>query len=151
MPVIDETVTIPADLPTVFAYLVDGENLPAWDSSIIECTRVAAGVDGDIAVGSRYEGVSKIMGKRVPWTTEVVELTPDRSATSRSIGGSLTFSATYEVEAVPGGTRVRYLLQADSGLGGTFGKVMEPLVEKAQTKVVRANLQKLVASFTKAA
>jgi uncharacterized membrane protein len=149
MPVIDETVTVPAPVPTVFSYLVDGENLPAWDSSIIECTRVAG--PAEIAVGTRYAGVSRIMGKRLPWTTEVVEHTPGRSATSRSVEGSLSFTATYEVEAVPGGTRVRYLLQADSGLGGAFGKVMEPLVEKAQTKVVRANLQHLVASFAKVA
>ncbi|GAB7006326.1 hypothetical protein JCM18899A_37990 [Nocardioides sp. AN3] len=151
MPVIDETVTIPAPVPTVFAYLVEGENLPAWDSSITECTRIAAGLHGDISVGTRYQGVSKIMGKRFPWTTEVVELTQDQSATSRSVEGSLTFTATYEVAAVAGGTQVRYLLRAESGLGGAFGKVMEPLVEKAQTKVVRANLQSLVASFTKAA
>ena len=149
MPVIDETVTIPAPVPTVFSYLVDGENLPAWDTSIIQCTRLAG--PEEISVGTRYAGVSKIMGKRLPWTTEVVEHTPDRSATSRSIEGSLSFTATYEVEAVPGGTRVRYLLEADSGLGGAFGKVMEPLVEKAQAKVVRANLQNLVATFTKAA
>jgi uncharacterized membrane protein len=151
MPVVDETVTIPAPVPAVFAYLVEGENLPAWDASIIECTRLASGLGGAVSVGTRYAGVSRIMGKQLPWATEVVELTPDRSATSRSVEGSLSFTATYEVEAVAGVTRVRYRLVADSGLGGAFGKVMEPLVEKAQAKVVRANLQRLAASFSKAA
>ncbi len=149
MPVVDETVTIPAPVPAVFAYLVEGENLPAWDASIVECTRLTPG--GAVSVGTRYAGVSKVMGKRFPWTTEVVEYTSDRSATSRSVEGALSFTATYEVEAVPGGTRLRYLLRADSGLGGAFGKVMEPLVEKAQAKVVRANLQTLSASFAEAA
>jgi hypothetical protein len=47
---------------------------------------------------------------------------------------------SYEVSAVPGGTVLRYRLAAESGLGGAFGRAIEPVVERAQAKVVRANL-----------
>jgi uncharacterized membrane protein len=140
MPVIDETVTIHAPLAAVFDYLVDGENLPAWDSSITACVRVGP---GPIEVGTRYRGASKIMGRRVEWTTEVVDLVAGVRAVSRSVEGPLTFTVRYEFAETTDGTSVRYLLTADSGLGGAFGRVMEPLVEKAQTKVVRANLATL--------
>jgi uncharacterized membrane protein len=137
MPVIDETVTIDAPLQVVFDYLVDGQNLPAWDASITECVRIGP---GPIEVGTRYRGASKIMGRRIEWTTEVIDLVPGVRAASRSVEGSLRFTIRYEFAETPEGTSVRYLLTADSGLGGAFGRVMEPLVEKAQTKVVRANL-----------
>ncbi len=148
MPVIDQTVTIHAPLDTVFGYLVDGENLPAWDSSIVECVRLD---EGPLAVGSRYRGASKILGRRIEWTTEVTELEPGMRATSRSVEGTLDFTVTYEVAPAVAGpgtgpsTVVRYVLSADSGLGGAFGRVMEPLVEKAQTKVVRQNLATVAA------
>jgi hypothetical protein len=34
--------------------------------------------------------------------------------------------------------------EAESGLGGAFGKAIEPIVQRAQTRVVLANLDKLV-------
>jgi hypothetical protein len=49
----------------------------------------------------------------------------------------------YEVAEVPDGTLLRYRLAAESGLGGAFGRAMEPIVERAQAKVVSANLQTL--------
>jgi len=73
----------------------------------------------------------------------VVELVAGVRAASRSVDGPLKFTVRYDVAEVPEGTSVRYVLAADSGLGGAFGRVMEPLVEKAQTKVVRANLATL--------
>jgi len=63
--------------------------------------------------------------------------------TSQSVEGPLTFTVSYEVSSSPAGTTLRYRLAAESGLGGTFGRALEPIVERAQTKVVRANLDKL--------
>jgi hypothetical protein len=48
------------------------------------------------------------------------------------------------VSAVTDGSRLRYRLAADSGPGGAFGRAMEPLIEKAQAKGVKANLATLV-------
>jgi uncharacterized membrane protein len=140
MPVIDETVVIACPAAKVFDFLVHAENLSRWDSSALECIQVGS---GPVGVGTRYRGASKILGRRIEWTTEVVEFVPGVRAASRSVEGPLTFMVSYELSASPEGTTVRYRLVAESGLGGAFGRAMEPIVQRAQTKVVRANLGRL--------
>ena len=140
MPVIDETVVIARPAGEVFDFLMLAENLPRWDSSMLECVQVTSGA---VTVGTRYRGASKILGRRIEWTTEVVEFAPGVRAASQSVEGPLTFTVSYEVSAVPTGTTLRYRLAAESGLNGAFGLAMEPIVQRAQTKVVRANLDKL--------
>jgi uncharacterized membrane protein len=140
MPVIDETVVIARPAGEVFDFLMLAENLPRWDSSMLECVQVGSGA---VTVGTRYRGASKILGRRIEWTTEVVEFVPGVRAASQSVEGSLTFTVSYEVSASPAGTTLRYRLAAESGLDGAFGRAMEPIVQRAQTKVVRANLDTL--------
>ena len=137
MPVIEETVVIARPVMEVFDFLVLAENLPRWDSSMLECVQVGS---GPVTVGTRYRGASKILGRRIEWTTEVTEFVPGLRAVSRSVEGPLTFTLSYELSPEPAGTTLRYRLAADSGLGGAFGRAMEPIVQRAQTKVVRANL-----------
>jgi len=137
MPVIDETVVVARPVGEVFDFLMRAENLPRWDSSMLECVQVG---DGAVTVGTRYRGASKILGRRIEWTTEVVEYVPGVRAVSQSVEGALTFTVSYEVSAAAAGTTLRYRLAAESGLGGAFGRAMEPIVQRAQTKVVRANL-----------
>ena len=137
MPVIDETVVIARPPAEVFDFLMLAENLPRWDSSMLECAQVG---DGPVAVGTRYRGASKILGRRIEWVTEVVEFVPGARAASRSVAGSLNFTVGYEVSASPAGTTLRYRLAAESGLDGAFGRAMEPIVQRAQAKIVRANL-----------
>jgi len=137
MPVIDETVVIARPPAEVFDFLMVAENLPRWDSSMLECAQVG---DGAVTVGTRYRGASKILGRRIEWVTEVVELVPGVRAASRAVAGPLSFTVGYEVSASPAGTTLRYRLAAESGLDGAFGRAMEPIVQRAQAKVVRANL-----------
>ena len=137
MPVIEETVVIASPVGEVFDFLMRAENLPRWDSSMLECVQVGVGA---VTVGTRYRGASTILGRRIEWTTEVIEFVPGARAASQSVEGPLTFTVSYEVSASPEGTILRYRLAAESGLGGAFGRALEPIVQRAQTKVVRANL-----------
>lgn len=140
MPVIDETVVIARPAGEVFDFLMVAENLPRWDSSILECVQVDSGA---VAVGTRYRGASTILGRRIAWATEVVEFVPGVRTAIRSVEGPLTFTVSYELSASPGGTVFRYRLAAESGLDGAFGRAMEPIIQRAQTRVVLANLGKL--------
>jgi uncharacterized membrane protein len=140
MPVIDQSVVIARPAAEVFDYLVHAENLPRWDSSMLECVQLDA---APVTVGTRYRGATKILGRRIEWTTEVIDFIPGLRSESKSIDGPLKFTVSYEVSSVPEGTALRYRLAADSGLAGAFGRAMEPIVEKAQTKVVKANLETL--------
>ena len=42
MPVIDETVVIARPPDEVFDFLMRAENLPRWDSSMLECVQVGS-------------------------------------------------------------------------------------------------------------
>lgn len=141
MPVIDQSVVIARPAAEVFDFLVHAENLPRWDSSMLECVQVGS---DPVAVGTRYRGASKILGRRIDWTTEVIDFVPGVRSQSKSVEGTLSFTVSYEVSETPEGTNLRYRLVADSGLGGAFGRAMEPIVEKAQTKIVKGNLDTLV-------
>lgn len=141
MPVIDQSAVIARPAAEVFDFLARAENLPRWDSSILECVQLDA---EPVTVGTRYRGASKILGQRIEWTTEVTDFVPGRRSESKSVDGQLRFTVSFDLSAVAEGTRLRYRLVADSGLGGAFGRAMEPIIEKAQAKVVKANLATLV-------
>lgn len=144
MPIIEESVFIPKPPQEVFDYVSDPERLPEWDSSILEAHRTD---EGPIKVGSTAKGKSKILGRRFEWTTEVAEFEPPRRVVSRG-GGDLNFTVTVTTEPEGDGTRFTTRIEADSGLGGVFGKITDPLVQKAQTRTTRANLETLVEILT---
>ncbi|HEY9356024.1 MAG TPA: hypothetical protein VIQ52_06950, partial [Arthrobacter sp.] len=62
---------------------------------------------------------------------------------SRSVDGPLEFTITTTLVPEDDGTRLNYRIDAASGLGGIFGKLADRLVEKAQARTVRANLETL--------
>lgn len=140
MPVIEEDVFIAKTPDEVYDYLSKAENLPVWDSSIVEATQVE---DGPVAVGTRWRGVSKILGRRFDWTVEIVELDAPTLTRSKSVEGKMSFTVTQRLQAEDGGCRFSYKVDAESGLGGVFGRFGDPLVQKAQRRTVRANLDTL--------
>ena len=93
----------------------------------IEAEQIGRGEPG---LGTRTKGVSKLLGKRLDWTSEVTAFEPDALATYSTVGGKLKFSATSRLEPVDGGTRFTYRVEAESGLAGVFGKMSDPLVDQ---------------------
>ncbi len=71
------------------------------------------------------------------------ELEPAARVSSRAVDGKLHFTVTNTMRAEAGGTRFTYRVEAESGLGGIFGRLSDPIVEKAQRRTVRANLDTL--------
>jgi carbon monoxide dehydrogenase subunit G len=140
MPVVEETVLVPRTPEEVFAYLTDAANFPIWDSSIVEAEKLT---EGPVAVGTRFRGASKVMGRRFDWTTEITECQPGRRTVSKSVEGSMNFTVVNELEPVGESTRFTYRIEAESGLGGNFGRFMDSIVEKAQAKTIRQNLATL--------
>jgi uncharacterized membrane protein len=140
VPVVEESVVIARSPHEVFAYIVAAENLPIWDSMTIEAEQVGS---GEPELGTRTRGVSKLLGKRLDWTSEITAFEADALATYSMVGGKLKFSATSKLEPTEGGTRFTYRIEAESGLAGVFGKMSDPLVTSALARTVRANLGSL--------
>ena len=145
MPVVEESVFIARSPQEVFDYLTVVENLPVWDSSIMQAEQPDA---GPVGVGTRWRGVSKILGRRFEWTTEVTDLQPPTRISSRAVEGKPQFTVTNTLQPENGGTRFTYRVDAESGLGGVFGRLADPIVEKAQRRTVRANLDTLAELLT---
>ena len=147
MAVVEESIVIPRSPQEVFDYVTRPEHLPDWDNSVLE-----AGVEGEqrSGVGARFHGLSKILGRRFPWVTEFSEYEPPLSAVYRSVEGPLRFTISERCEPEDDGraTRFTWRVDADPGLGGVFGRLADPLVERAQGRTVRNNLETLAEILT---
>jgi uncharacterized membrane protein len=137
MPTIEESIVIAAPADKVFRFMADGRNAPVFDSSCIRCEPDGDGVP---AVGARWRGATKVLGREFEWVSEYTEFEPDRLVALESVESKLSFRIRTEVTPEDDGARVDYRLEADSGLGGVFGRIAEPLVVRAQTRTVKANL-----------
>ncbi|HEV7567056.1 MAG TPA: SRPBCC family protein [Microbacteriaceae bacterium] len=140
MPVIEESVLVHRPPQEVFDYVTKTENIPIWESSVITADQVGTEPMG---LGVRSKGTSKIMGRHFDWITEVVEYDRPRRFANRSVEGTLEFTVTLALEPAGDGTRLTYRIDAASGLGGIFGRLADPFVERAQARTVRANLDTL--------
>ena len=90
MPVVEESVVIARPPEEVFDYLAQADNLPVWDSSIVQAEQVGA---GPVGVGTRWRGTSKILGRRFEWTTELTEFDRPRRSSSRRTPGGPSYGA----------------------------------------------------------
>ena len=140
MPVVEERVFIARPPQDIFDYIIETENIPVWDVSIIKAEQVGT---GPVGLGTRARGTSKIMGRRFDWTTETTDFEPPKRIINTSVEGQIHFTVTTVLEAAPGGTMLIYRIDAESGLGGVFGRLADPFIEKAQARTVRANLETL--------
>ncbi len=140
MAVIEESVFISRPRQEVFDFLSNTENVPVWDSSVVHAEQIG---DGPVGVGTRFRGTSKIIGRRFDWVTESTQFDPPVKSVFHAAEGSMVFTISYSLEPQRDGTRLTYRIDADSGLGGLFGKLADTFVQKAHTRTVRANLETL--------
>jgi carbon monoxide dehydrogenase subunit G len=138
MPTTDESIVIPASPERVFAYLEDPANLPSYQATILR-----AESDGPTAVGTRIRGTSKILGRTFDWTMEVTEHESPARFALKSVEGKISFTSAYTLAPEGAGTRVNYRLDADPGLGGVFGRIADPLVNKVYSRQILADLETL--------
>ncbi|TFB47566.1 SRPBCC family protein [Cryobacterium tagatosivorans] len=140
MPVVEESVFIARSPQEVFDFITDPAKIPVWDASVVAAEQVGT---GPIGPGTRTRGTSKIMGRHFDWVTEATQFEPPTRSVLTSVEGPLTFTVTSVLEPAEGGTRLTYRIDADAGLGGVFGRLADPFIEKAQARTVRANLETL--------
>jgi uncharacterized protein YndB with AHSA1/START domain len=140
MPSIEASIEIAQSPQEVFDYLVRAENLPVWDVSVVRAEEIGNGPAG---LGMRTRGASQILGKQFEWTTEVTQFDPPWAVTYTSVDGQMQFAVSYTLESTAGGTHLMTHLDAESGLGGVFGRLTDPLIARVQGRTVRANLETL--------
>jgi ligand-binding SRPBCC domain-containing protein len=142
VPTVEDSVTINRSPEDVWAFLTDPDNLTTYESQVTELEQLT---EGEVAAGTRFRGVSKVLGRPITWTSEIVRFEPVSAYATKTVEAKLPFAVAWTLTPEGDGTRMDYRLEAESGLGGVFGKLGEPVVVKAQQRTLRTNLANLKA------
>ena len=65
MTVIDESIEIKAPAGKVFALTTDATRWSSWHTAIPEAEQTSK---GPVGVGTTFKGVTRLMGRSMPWT-----------------------------------------------------------------------------------
>ena len=129
-------VTIRRSPGEVFAYLSTFENIPRWNYAIAETRQTSA---GPVGVGTTYRQ-RRTVPRQSEEAFEVIEFVPDARIAIRGDLGPLEGTLTYQLEAVPDGTRLTN--DADLTARGLLG-IAAPLATARIREAVEANLNEL--------
>jgi carbon monoxide dehydrogenase subunit G len=136
VPVIEESIVISRPTVEVFEFLTEPENVLLYSSNVVEYEQVSG---APREVGGVARGTVRVAGRRLSFTTELVEVEPARLARSQSSDASIPFRLELRFDEVPEGTRVTWHQETDE-LGGFFGKLGDAVVVKVYARDVRSNL-----------
>jgi carbon monoxide dehydrogenase subunit G len=140
MPRVEEEIVIDRPPEDVFAFVTTPENDLEWLSTAVERQREG---EGPIDVGSRIRAVDKFLGRRIESTFEVTEHMPSTRSSIR-LEGPMAARGTYVLEPAGAGTRFRWILDAESGLGGLYlGRITDPLVTFVFRRRIKSDLRRL--------
>ncbi len=120
----------------VFAYLTTFENIPRWNYAIAETRKTSS---GPVGVGATYSQ-RRTQPRPAEETFEVVEYEPAARVAIRGDLGPLHGTLRYQLEAVPGGTRLTN--EADL-TGSGLAAIVAPLAASQIREAVGANLGEL--------
>lgn len=140
MPRVEEEVVIDRPPEDVFTFVTSPEKDLEWVSTAVERRRES---EAPIDVGSRIRAVDKFLGRRIESTLEVTEHKPSTRSSVR-LDGPVKARGTYELEPAGTGTRFKWILDAEPGLGGLYlGRITDPLVTFVFRRRIRSDLERL--------
>ena len=135
------TVNISVDInrspDEVFDFLSDFENNPKWQNGMKNCTWTS---EPPLRVGSTYSQEASFLGRPIVSHFEVIAYEPGRMVKATSPTGTFPITFTRSVEPHGVGTRVKALIEGDSG--GVF-KIAEPLMAPLVRKSIEADYVRL--------
>jgi uncharacterized membrane protein len=130
-------IVIDRPLATVAAYAGDPDNAPRWYANI---KSVEWQTPPPLAIGARIAFVAELLGRRLAYTYEVVELDPRARLVMRTAEGSFPMETTYTWEATAAGTRMT--LRNRGGSGGV-ARFAAPVMAAAMRRANRKDLARL--------
>ena len=140
MPRAEASIVINRPIEEVFEFLTDPANNLLWQGGASESERTSEGPAG---VGQTGRLVLTFLGRRMESTWETTEYEANRVMAYKSTSGSVGYEGRWTLEPVEGGTRYTYVLDTESGLGGVFGRLADPLVGRLYQRQMQADLGNL--------
>jgi hypothetical protein len=134
---IEESVDIGRPVEKVFAYTTDAKSWPEWQTIIPEAEQTSA---GPVGVGTSFKGVSRMIGRSVPWTASATECEPPRKFGKNIAAGALFIEQHNTYVPVDGGTR--FTLVYDLTVHGVL-KLLSPMVVASMRRELRKSLGNL--------
>ena len=125
--VIDRPVRVVAE------YVADPSNAPEWYANI---ESVRWQTEPPVAVGSRMDFVAHFLGRRLAYTYEITELTPNERLVMRTAQGPFPMETSYEWSPVVGAaTRMTLRNRGEpSGFAGVAAPIMSAAMRRANAK-----------------
>jgi uncharacterized protein YndB with AHSA1/START domain len=133
-------VSVEIDRPPeeVFSYVANPDNLPEWTNLVLD---VRTDAEGQLQEGDRFSVVAKFLGRRFETPFEVSAHEPPRRHSDRSTGGPFEQEYTYTFEQTGDGkTRLTQVVETEPG---GFFRLVGPLLERAGSRQLKADLQSL--------
>lgn len=121
----------------VAAFVCDPANDLKWIRALTEAQQLTA---GPIAEGSHVRRVARMMGRSMPYTTEVIALREGDLLEMRTVEGPIAMLVTYMFSSTPEGTRVTVRNRGGSGI---LFALAGPLIGWLVNKRVRGDLDQL--------
>jgi carbon monoxide dehydrogenase subunit G len=134
---VEESVDINKPRPEVFEFFSNPDNVAVYSSNLVDYEVVSGGAR---EVGRKAKFAVKVVGVRLDYTDELVELVENERAKLESRDGRIPYSITLTFADEGSGTKVTWLQESES-LGGVF-KLGDGLVMKMYSRDVRSNLDK---------
>lgn len=135
---LEHEVEIRRPVGEVFDFVSDSEHLPAWMAGV---KRVSRSSPGPIGVGTTYQVVAKMLGRRVDSTYEVTAFEPDRLVSARMTSPLFAFEETYRFEAEDD-DRTLVRVDAEVRPSGPL-RFLGPLLGVAMQRQVQADHRRL--------
>ncbi|MBS1696253.1 MAG: SRPBCC family protein [Actinobacteria bacterium] len=140
MPISEAAVTIPRPVAQVWDFCTCAGNAGVYLPGTIEVELLT---DGGLRVGTVWRGRSRFLGPAISWTGSFTEVEAHRLTVFRSSESPFAFSAISHFTERDGGTHLTYRMETEAGLGGLFGRLADPIVEKAYARALQVGLENL--------
>jgi len=117
-----DTITISRSPSDVFAFLVDLNNIPKWQTGVVSSTVITT---GPTKVGTRFTEEVKIGPLRATAKCEVTEFSPDRKMSFNAISPSIDYEGQVLVEPWEKGAK---LTMTGTAQPKGFWKLVQPMM-----------------------
>jgi uncharacterized membrane protein len=134
---VEMSIQINRPVEEVFAFLSNFENNPRWQSTSVEAKKIS---DGPVGVGTTYQAVTSMLGRRINSEQEITEYEPNRLVSRKSTAGPFPFEIHVGFEQAEGGTRINASIDGEPR---GFFKLAEPLLERALKRQFDSDLANL--------
>jgi carbon monoxide dehydrogenase subunit G len=131
----EHTVRIDRPPADVFRYLTEVERAPEWQSSAVEVS-----AEGEISEGTRIREIRNFLGRRAESTLEVTEYEPGRRFSLRVLSGPLPFEVRHALAPDGEGTRLDWVVEADTS---RFPKLAVRMMAGTAERQFKADLERL--------